>query len=345
MPFAYGLSKTHKAKLYISDDKTDGAIALQALYDAGKSEEYEARLSELKSIGHQFRLTDSHVYEIFEDPNKTCNLSIKFLVKGSVITWSFQAPKDQTYQSFRDILYGTAADAHDKVEHGCERYYRGTNAYHLKKMHSHSGESDFNHNHYRRADGQDITPKEVSEHLRAFSNHEHGRFFFPDPAEVDHLIAIFAEYWKEWTYSGQGKPQSEQVLYQTEGSQILDNDDVAEEEKNLSQQEPCRVSVDQIPKAKLDEVRLLRMRGLGSELAHTRQVAGSSLKTVSEAQVVKMGDRDMTPKKVPDAYEVGNYAGKLFDKLDNAPASKHVELESSEMGVIPPLSPQGSKKI
>jgi hypothetical protein len=323
MPFAYELSKSHKAKLYLSDDQTEGAIALQALYDAGQPEAYESRLQELKSLGYQFRLTDSHVYEIAEDPNKTCDLTIKFLVKGNVITWSFQSPKDQTYQDFRDILYSTAADAHDKVEHGCERYYRGSNAYHLKKMHSHAGESNFNHNHYRRADGKDISPKEVSEHLLAFSAHQHGRFFFPFHEEVEDLIHMFTLYWNEWTLTANGKPVSDQILYQTEDSQKLDRDDEEEEAKNINQQEHCRIDVAHIPKHELDSTRIMRMRGIGSELAHTRQAPGSKLKTISEGQIVKMGDRSATPQKVsdaysPDAYSPDGYSGKIFDAPSGA---------------------------
>jgi hypothetical protein len=182
MPFTYELSKRHFAKLHDSDATTPRAVVLQQL--VSDTSAYESKLEEFGALGYKFRLTDGKVYEISEG-KKTCELSIKFQVKGSVITWAFIAPRDETYQEFRDLLYGSAAKAHDKVEAGCEKYYRGSDSYHLKKMHTSAQEAGFNHNHYRLSNGLDVTPKEVAEHLREFVNLPHGKFFFPDVTEVD----------------------------------------------------------------------------------------------------------------------------------------------------------------
>ena len=277
MPFAYELSQKHEAKLYKSDDTTDSARKLQALYDQKDLNAYQTRMDELNALGRLFRLENNHVYELFEDEKKSCLLSIKFLVKGGVITWSFQAPRDQTYQAFRDLLYNAAADAHDNVQYGCERYYRGSDAYHIRKMHSNAGEANFNHNHYRRADGEDITPKEVTEHLQAFSAHQHGRFFFPDPEEVNELIAAFTEYWKDWNYTGADRPVSLRQQYRTENSQTLDPESTQEEEKNKGRQEPCRVNISSLPPDEAEKAKKLRAQGIGSELEYKRTVKGFTL--------------------------------------------------------------------
>lgn len=308
MPFRYDLRTPHRALVYKSDDTTAEARELQALYDAGHPEAYQARLEELNSLRHDFRLTDGKVYEIFKDPDNFCTLVIQFQVKGSVITWGFMAPKDETYQEFRDILYGTAADAHEHVEFGCERYYRGTNAYHLKKMHTYEGEFGFNHNHYRRDDGNDITPKEVAEHLRAFSEHKHGRFFFPDPAEVEHLIAIFAEYYADYIYTGPDRPISYKEQYETDPTQKMDKEDIDEEREHIHEQEPCRVKASDIPAHKLEEMRLMRLRGIGGERADTRQLAGSERKV--NKMVVKRGD--VETRETPPVYSGDTYGATLF---------------------------------
>ncbi|RUR13733.1 hypothetical protein [Legionella sp. km772] len=208
MPFIVDLRTMQQPKIWTSRADTDAARRLQALYDKEDSEGYKKLLAELraeyvKEKGndkrelHDFRLTDGKVFEIW-DTGRTEPTSIQFMVKGSVITWSFRAGKDETHQTWRDKVFNTAAIAHQNVEHGCETYYRGSNAYHLKKMHSHRGESDYNHNHYRLKEDRPITPKEVEEHLRAFYNQTYGKEFIPEQSEVDSIIGKYKMYWAEY---------------------------------------------------------------------------------------------------------------------------------------------------
>ncbi|NDH09511.1 MAG: hypothetical protein EBY16_07875 [Gammaproteobacteria bacterium] len=205
MPFRIDLRTMQQPKLWTSE-VSDKAKILQKFYDSQDSEGYAQKLAEFREEialkgatkdEHDFRLTDGKIFEII-DTGKLISVPVQFMVKGSVITWSFTAPKDETHQSWRDMVFNTAAVAHQSVELGCETYYRGSNAYHLKKMHSHSGESDFNHNHYRLKQDHPITPKEVQEHMRAFYNQSNGKKFIPDWKEVEEIIEKFKIYWAEY---------------------------------------------------------------------------------------------------------------------------------------------------
>jgi hypothetical protein len=95
--------------------KTPEALELQSLLDKGDRQGYGKRLIELSKGNagekHYFLRTKGVVYELF-DEGETLNLNIKFQVKNSVITWSFIAPIDKTHQSFRDLVFNTAAKAH-----------------------------------------------------------------------------------------------------------------------------------------------------------------------------------------------------------------------------------------
>ena len=229
MAFTYELSSKFKTKLNKS-----GAVAGDA--DAPQSEKY---------------------------------ISIKFKVKGGVITWLFGTPKDEdeTCQEFRDILYATAADAHEQVEFGCDKYYRGSDTYHIKKMHSCAYEVNFNHNHYRMTHGKDITPKEVSEHLRAFLAHPNGKLFFPDHKEVDYIIRIFGEYWYGWTTT-KGREISLKDQYESERSETLDILDIKEEQAGIHVQDPCHFDHANRTDHELANMKNMRLRGLMSDIFH-----------------------------------------------------------------------------
>ncbi len=207
MPFRIDLATIQYPKIWTSDSTTDAARQLQQLYDNKDVEGYRNLLMELKATYakekgnehgelHSFRLTDNIIYEIW-DKGQTSPVSIQFMVKGSVIIWSFNAEKDITHQSWRDKVFNTAAIAHQSVTHGCETYYRGSDAYHLKKMHIHSGESNCNHNHYRLSEDRPITPREVEEHLRAFFNQTNGKEFIPSNEEIESIIGKYKTYWAE----------------------------------------------------------------------------------------------------------------------------------------------------
>ncbi len=199
MPFSYSLIKLQQTKLW-TFKITDEARELQALLDNGDRQGYVRKLAELSNTGkHQFSRTKGVVYEIF-DEGETITLPIKFQVKNAVITWSFIAPMDKTHQDFRDQVFNTAAKAHASVHNSCETYYRGTNHYHLKAMHSYAEESEFNHNHYRTADDGPITPVEVYEHLYAFYAQPEGKQFISSPEERDDIILKYAIYWADYSF-------------------------------------------------------------------------------------------------------------------------------------------------
>lgn len=201
MPFNIDLENLQRTKLW-TFKTTDFALELQSLLDKNDRVGYVSRLKELSNPTdgtppHRFSKTDKVVYEML-DEGKEIEIPIKLQVKNSVITWYFSAPKDRTHQSFRDLIFTTAAKAHASVNNSCETYYRGTNHYHLKVMHTHEGEAGFNHNHYRTANDGPITPEEFYQHLMAFCAQSEGRQFIPTERERDEIILKFALYWAEF---------------------------------------------------------------------------------------------------------------------------------------------------
>jgi hypothetical protein len=203
MPFNISLTTLQRTKLW-TFKKTPEALELQDLLDHGDRDGYVKRMLHLSTdhgdgVVHKFSRTKGVVYEMF-DEGETIELPIKFQVKNSVITWSFMAPMDRTHQSFRDLVFNTAAKAHACVGNSCETYYRGTNHYHLKVMHTYAGESEFNHNHYRTADDGPITPVEVYEHLLAFYAQADGKRFIPSTEERDDIILKYAIYWADFNH-------------------------------------------------------------------------------------------------------------------------------------------------
>lgn len=195
MPFSIDLETTQKTRQW-SFKQTEEALQLQALLDKGNRKGYIERLRQLNN-SHKFTRTQGTVYELF-DEGEIIDVPIKFQVKKSVITWSFIAPFDKTHQSFRDEVFNTAAKAHACVANSCETYYRGTDHLHLKEMHSYPEEAFFNHNHYRTADGDPITPVEVYQHLFGFYAQQEGRKFIPFAQERDKIILTFAVYWADF---------------------------------------------------------------------------------------------------------------------------------------------------
>ncbi|CDZ76088.1 hypothetical protein BN59_00352 [Legionella massiliensis] len=199
MPFNMTLNTIQKTKKW-TFVKTEQASQLQALLDVGDRHGYGHRLIELskpEAGSHMFTRTKGMIYELI-DQDETIDVPVKFQVKNSVITWAFIAPMDVTHQSFRDLVFNTAAKAHACVKNSCETYYRGTNHYHLRVMHSFAGESEFNHNHYRTANNGPITPVEVYEHLMAFYAQTEGRQFIPTERERNEIILKYAMYWADY---------------------------------------------------------------------------------------------------------------------------------------------------
>jgi hypothetical protein len=194
---------------------------------------------------------------------------------------------DETTQTFRDELYSSAAIGHLKVEKHCERYYRGTNSLHVKKMHTNEAESGFNHNHYRVSEG-DVTPADVLQHLIGVVEAQRdlkivgddSKEKFLDRNEALVIANLFARHVEDLSKRTSLVPSPDDEFTP---------EDIAEWESSRHLEEPCR-SIE--PSVSLAEKLVLvrdSMRGIGSELAHTRQMAGSVYGT--SKIVVEMDDR------------------------------------------------------
>lgn len=313
-PFFVFLTKKHTLSKVTSYDAStsESARELQLLIDAGNNVEYRKRLANLREEGKTFRLTDMRVYET-KDEGETIDVKVALQVKGYSITWYFWVKdgKDQYPQDFRDLLYKAAGECHTKVTNGCDLYYRGSNAFHVKTMHHLEIEANHNHNHYRMKDNQPVTPKDLREHLTAFKTHEVHDIFFEE-GEVETLCGMFDKFYEKWTHKREDELSPEEE-YMSQPSQRLNEADLIEFNLFGLQQEPCRISVEEL---QLDfdhareaiessiisnDTRLLQdeieklikefdalmeyrkvggSRGLGAERAMTRQIEGSTMPTI-----------------------------------------------------------------
>lgn len=349
-PFFVFLDKKHtipRATVVLNAD-TD---TLQALLDANDTSRFERLRQELRETGRTFQITDMKVYEPKYQEGDTVDVKIALQVKGSSITWYFWAPdaKDLYSQEFRDRLYVAAAECHEKVDRGCSLYYRGSNAFHVKSMHHLESEAGYNHNHYRMGDNLPVTPHDLSQHLEAFGKHQQGEFFL-SPGEVERINGEFAQFYAEWTAIDAHGTSPEQ-RYLAKPTQKLNEADLIELSMFGIQQEPCRISAEEL---KLDYERARKLiednitashddpggvsrleaekskifeeytalldyrkkggsRGLGSERAMTRQIEGSSLPAIE----VVAGKDDALGKEVPAVPE---WAQSVFGDVMRAKA-------------------------
>lgn len=328
-PFFVFLNTTHVVKKLTSYTDTPYARELQALVTSDNKAEYRKKEQEYRHLDHKFRLTKGIVYEM-KDEGEKVTVTIALQVKGSSLTWYFWAPDamDQYPQEFRDELYNAAAQAHKKVTDGCDLYYRGSNAVHIKLMHHLEGESNHNHNHYRLKDGKHYTPEDFNEHLHALADSEiHDKFF--EKGEIEILCDKFKEFYVRWTAKADDQQPSEEEEYFSSSSQQLEAEDIIELDMFGSMQEPCRISASELTidyekacldiKAALEEVAPEKLketlavmkreyeellayrniggsRGLKSEIASSRQVKGSANPVVTSV----MGMDDSLGKEVPD---------------------------------------------
>jgi len=240
-PFHEVLKKKHTVKKLTSLTDTDEAQELQLLFNANNKIKYRKRERELGLLGKQFRVTKGIVYEM-QDRGETLTIAIHLQVKGHSLTWYFWAPGaiDQYPQTFRDKLYNAAALAHKSVTKGCDLYYRGSNAVHIKLMHDHESESNHNHNHYRLINNQHYTPVDFSQHLLALKQSEiHDEFFAL--GEIDALCDKFTFFHANWT-SKVDRALSLEEEYFAHESQRLEPEDIIELGMFGQQQEPCRIN-------------------------------------------------------------------------------------------------------
>ncbi len=259
-PFFMPLNIKHKVQGFvIVKPDTDAAKELDKLINKGNWEEYQQKLKEYGEHGRRFIQTENGVKELGTG-SREIDITIAVQVKGYTITWYFWTkPEDQDMypQEWRDQLYDAAAECHTHVTNSCNLYYRGSNAFHLKTMHNVEREAFCNHNHYRMRDNQPVTPEDFRQHLQAFKSEKHTavRALFFNPAlklkdgavvdEIDYLCDKFESFYLDWIKkNAQGVSKAEQ--YAADPSQKLTPADILEFKFFGAQQEPCRLTVDEL---------------------------------------------------------------------------------------------------
>ncbi|KTD57541.1 hypothetical protein [Legionella shakespearei] len=328
-PFFIFLTKDHEVKKLTSYTNTEHARELQVLVKAENNAEYRKKEAEYRELGEKFRLTKGTVYQM-KDEGETLKVNIALQVKGGSLTWYFWAPgaMDQYPQEFRDQLYNAAALAHKEVKNGCDYYYRGSNAVHIKLMHHLESESDHNHNHYRLMTGMHYTPDDFREHLEALGRSEVADTFFVK-GEIEKLCTQFKAFYMDWTAKVGDQPSKEDEYFSSPSQKLIPAD-LIELDLFGGMQEPCRIDAAElkadfesartvielslqsdedseqltssINKLKKEYEELLAYRkiggsrGLHSKIASTRQVEGSKNPVVP--QVMSMDDS--LGKEVPD---------------------------------------------
>ncbi len=196
---------------------------------------------------------------------------------------------------------------------------------HVKKMHTNEAESGYNHNHSRIKDDRDATPGDVSEHLLGFvqAQREMGLMVsekgglvekFLDVDEAAEISHKFNVRWVEINHVGPAKTvtigkevvnlpeRAESIVseYKRDPSQLFSKEDEIEWAQNKDKEQPCTTISPSLPIAqKLEAIRKVGMlRGMGSEFAQTRQMAGSSYKV--SATVVERDDKVKVNESIPD---------------------------------------------
>jgi hypothetical protein len=265
---------------------TEPAMHLQSLIDDGDSVEYDKQVLLYKAEGHTMRTTDMVVYEDFKPEDipshlrrkgdkDTIDVRVAVQVKGHSINWYFWVKdgKDRYPQEFRDILYSSASRAHEHVGRGCDLYYRGSNAFHVKTMHTKEAEAGHNHNHYRMRDNQPVRALDFREHMMALKGTEAFTQGFFEEGEIEAIIEDFEQHELMWTFKGdEGLEPSAEEIYMARPENKLNAADVVEFRMFGEQQEPCRSSVTELTMdfdnaRKLIEERFIPKDGKISELA------------------------------------------------------------------------------
>jgi hypothetical protein len=309
------LPREQVTKLYRSEgpEVNKDVARLQELFDKSQIDAYDKELKRLQKTGRQFRLTEGHVFEVFKDNPKEIGVPIQMTIKEGVLTWYFMAPHDQTSQEFRDETFLCAGLGHVNVDNAWFRYYRGSNAVHVEKMHTHEGESMFNHNHYILAKGQDFTPERLKQHLDGFVKAERELGYVVDQngkkvekiltqEEADEIVRQYTEHWKKITAKPDKNTPSILERCKELGQKRLTREDKHEWVKGNYQYNTVESEAEKIegnvkelqteretylsqkgfftidpnwPLPKRIKAVLKAMRGGHSELAHTRQTGYS----------------------------------------------------------------------
>lgn len=330
--FTRTLSREQEAPCWESRDATqsDAARDVQELLDGSVDGNYDAvraKLSEYMDENKFFRLTEGRFYEV--TPGDFKQIQIKIQVKEGTISWYFAGCKhDETTQEYRNLIFRTASLGHLLVPGACAKYYRGTNAMHVRRMHTSEEESKINHNHYRVHDDH-VTVDQFRAHLEGFLTAQEAygiKDKFLNQEEVEALVKEYAEFDVEMD-APYIDGRSLRVAYHEQELSKWTEVDINELEENRELEGVCefeeviiplnqrRVTVDnndgqlltlkfnewtryidQLDKDSLDTIAKAGSEGIRSIIAQTRQISGSTL---------------------PELTHAFERIGELFNKADN----------------------------
>ncbi|HHT8828264.1 TPA: hypothetical protein ACT48M_003744 [Yersinia enterocolitica] len=238
----------------------------------------------------------TEIYERFGEKTPShidthTQVCVAVATSGNSINWFVIGEMNKDGQRFRDEIYKCAANAHNSVDRGCGKYYRGTNAVHVKRLHNDPFESMYSHNHYPLGGNNgedfdstsfpnDVTPDEFKYHMLNFSNYDalmhDGVAKFCDLTTARKIIDEFHKEYKKGT----------SIKIRDD----YDEEDMRELRDNSAQEKPC----------KSPENTSLNTRGIASEKANERQPKEYSKKEYE--YVIKF--RSQGEKNLKDANEL-----------------------------------------
>jgi hypothetical protein len=226
-------------------------------------DKFDKKLEEYKNKNQFFRLTEGKIYEI--KPAKDCKAcKVKVQVVGGNINWYFMdVAHDETTQEFRNLVFRSAALGHLLVKDACVKYYRGTNALHLLRMHTKPEEYSQNHNHYR-VKGDFVTPEQFKQHIEGFllAQERYGiKNTFLDKEDAEHLIKEYQAQWDLWQQKPEEYPDKTYLEISIErDKKQFEQADTQELSENLGQENPCEATIIDI--AQPQEVVILPLQDL-----------------------------------------------------------------------------------
>lgn len=315
--FLIALPRSQSAPCWKSEH-TARASELQNLLDNAQNGDYSALDQKLKDYikeNHFFRLTEGKFYEV--TPGDFKDVKVKVQVKEGTITWYFSdIGHDETTQEFRNLIFRSAALGHVLVPDACVKYYRGTNAMHVRRMHTSEEESKINHNHYRVHDDH-VTVDQFRQHLMGFVQAEKaygidGKFLSEDEANA--IIEKYKKYDERMDEKHPNYPdKTRREVYHEQELAKWTNTDIEEYLENKKVEEPCAAEeiiislnqpitvesktekeltiipkdwpkyLDKFDKNALNLIAKAGSAGLKSEIAQTRQIEGSVLQARKNA--------------------------------------------------------------
>lgn len=324
--FEIMLPRSQIAPVWKSDQNTpvvqDLQRTLNNIHD-GKFEELDKKINDYALENHFVTLTNGEFYEV--EPGGYKRTTPKIQVKEGTITWYFTGVgNNETTQEFRDLIFRTAALGHFLVDGACSKYYRGTNALHIKRMHTDEQESTTNHNHYRVHDNH-LTGHQFAQHLHGFIKAQEAYGIpnkFLNEEEAEELIKEYQKFDQSLDQivpDGDGVTTLRDIYHQAEVEK-WSREDMEELDENRDIENPCETKEIIIPlnakkieiagekiypknwvthnfdRTILDIISKAGSEGQKSFKAHTRQMPDSAFPVL------------------PNAY---NRLGELFDKQIN----------------------------